>query len=76
MLWNNHNIEELKEEFYNLIAKDDEQVFLKYDENIAVGFAQCPLRYDYVGGTTTSPIGYLDGIFIKENFRNRGYAKE
>lgn len=76
LLWNNHNIEELKEEFYNLITKDDGKIFLKYDENIAVGFAQCQLRYDYVEGTKTSPVGYLEGIFIKENFRNRGYAKE
>ena len=27
-------------------------------------------------GTATSPVGYLEGIFIKEDKRNLGYAKE
>ena len=41
-----------------------------------IGFAQCQLRYDYVEGTSTSPVGYLEGIFVKEGYRNKGYAKE
>lgn len=41
-----------------------------------IGFAQCQLRCDYVEGTSTSPVGYLEGIFVKEGYRNRGYAKE
>ncbi|MDE6845684.1 MAG: GNAT family N-acetyltransferase [Lachnospiraceae bacterium] len=52
------------------------QIFLKYENDIPVGFAQCQLRHDYVEGTETSPVGYLEGIFIMENYRNRGYAKE
>lgn len=27
-------------------------------------------------GTSTSPVGYLEGIFVKEGYRNKGYAKE
>lgn len=27
-------------------------------------------------GTSTTPVGYLEGIFIKEGYRNKGYAKE
>lgn len=41
-----------------------------------IGFAQCQLRYDYVEGTKTTPVGYLEGIFVKESYRNKGYAKE
>lgn len=26
--------------------------------------------------TKTTPVGYLEGIFIKEEYRNQGYAKE
>ena len=40
-----------------------------------VGFAQCGLRADYVEGTETSPVGYLEGVFVKEEYRNHGYAK-
>lgn len=28
------------------------------------------------GGTKTTPVGYLEGIFVSENCRNRGYARE
>ena len=41
-----------------------------------VGFAQCGLRRDYVEGTESSPVGYLEGIFVKESYRSKGCAKE
>lgn len=75
LLWEKADREELKEEFHDILATDNGQVFLKYDVQIAVGFAQCQLRYDYVEGTKTTPDGYLEGIFVKENFQNKGYAK-
>ena len=40
------------------------------------GFAQCGLRFDYVEGTDSSPVGYLEGIFVLEEYKKRGYAKE
>ncbi len=43
--------------------------------NYAVGFAQCRLRHDYVEGTDSSPVGYLEGIFVVEEYRKRGLAK-
>ena len=49
---------------------------MKYVDDTAVGFAQCQLRHDYVEGTKTSPVGYLEGILVEEEYRNKGYAKE
>lgn len=50
--------------------------FIKYVEDKPIGFAQCQIRYDYVEGTETSPVGYLEGIFIQEEFRHKGFARE
>ena len=36
----------------------------------------CGLRFDYVEGTDSSPVGYLEGIFVLEEYKKRGYAKE
>ena len=47
------------------------QFFLKYENEFPIGFAQCQLRYDYVEGTSTSPVGYLEGIFVKESYRSK-----
>lgn len=75
-LWSDHAVEEMRAEFAEVIAKPDSAFFLAYVEDVPIGFAQCQLRYDYVEGTKTSPVGYLEGIFIKEGYRNKGYAKE
>ena len=68
--------EELYEDFKTSIDKKGVSFFLKYSAGIPVGFAQCKLRYDYVEGAETSPVGYLEGIYVKEEYRKRGYAKE
>ena len=76
LMWGGHSEEELAEEFSEILSGGKAQFFLKYEGDEAVGFAQCQLRYDYVEGTETSPVGYLEGIFVKEGCRRKGYAKE
>ena len=73
-LWPEHDIEEMALEFRELIQMDDAAVFLAR-EGEAVGFARCQLRRDYVEGTESSPVGYLEGIFVARPCRNRGYAR-
>lgn len=75
LLWENHTVSEFAEEFSEEIAEGT-QFFLKICEGEAIGFAQCGLRHDYVEGTESSPVGYLEGIFVKEAYRHKGYAGE
>ena len=74
-LWPDHTLEEMIEEFRLFLSDDNAALFLA-EEETTVGFAQCQLRYDYVEGTQSSPVGYLEGIFVEETFRNRGCARE
>ena len=77
LMWSNHSVDDLENEFSEIIKNGESQFFLKYENNdIPIGFAQCQLRHDYVEGTHTHPVGYLEGIFVKESYRNRGYGKE
>ncbi|MCH5199110.1 MAG: GNAT family N-acetyltransferase [Oscillospiraceae bacterium] len=76
ILWNSHNVKDLTDEFSDFIQNENGQIFLKYCEKTLVGFAQCSIRNDYVEGSSTRPVGYLEGIFVKEEFRGNGYAKE
>lgn len=76
LMWDSNSVNELIVEFSEIISKGKAQFFLKYKDDIPIGFAQCQLRYDYVEGTKTTPVGYLEGIFIKDGYRNKGYAKE
>ena len=76
LMWQNHSITELINEFSEIIENGKSVFFLKYEYDVPVGFAQCQLRNDYVEGTKTSRVGYLEGIFVKEQCRHKGYAKE
>ena len=73
-LWPGHTAGELSAELARTVAKEDAAFFLAYEDGEAVGFAQCQLRHDYVEGTKTSPVGYLEGIFVTEGCRRRGIA--
>lgn len=75
-MWKDNTVMDLEKEFEELITDDKAVCFLKYVDDKAIGFAQCQLRTDYVEGTETSPVGYLEGIFIAEGYRHNGYAKE
>lgn len=75
-MWESNTIEGLTEEFYDSITEESCVVYLALLDDLAIGFAQCGLRHDYVEGTDSSPVGYLEGIFVAEEYRKRGVAKD
>ena len=74
-LWKGHSIQEMSKMFDALLSGDDAVCFLQYVDGKAVGFAQCQLRHEYVEGTDSSPVGYLEGIFVEDAYRKHGHAK-
>ena len=75
MIWGSH-LEELAEEFEMALNNEECAIYLYQIDNMPIGFAQCGLRHDYVEGTESRPVGYLEGIYVREEYRNRGYARE
>lgn len=75
-LWPDNTVEEMRLEFSEIITKTDAAFFLAYVEETAIGFAQCQLRHDYVEGADSSPVGYLEGIYVAEEYRKHGIARE
>jgi len=74
-MWKSQTVNELTAEYTALLSNADAAIFLCCEDDRVVGFAQCQLRRDYVEGTESSPVGYLEGIYVEEDYRNRGYAK-
>ena len=68
-MWDEQGVDELAADFENMLADSECAVFLYIAEDVPVAFAQCQLRHDYVEGTETSPVGYLEGIFVEETYR-------
>ena len=75
-LWEDDDRNSLEAEFRTLTGREDAACFLKYDGDTPAAFAQCQLRRDYVEGTDSSPVGYLEGIYVVPAYRKRGYAAE
>lgn len=73
-LWPEHSTEEPEAEFGELLADEGCAVFVFEQDGEAVGFAQCQLRHDYVEGTDSSPVGYLEGVYVAEPYRNQRIA--
>lgn len=75
LLWDSHSRKELENRFSDLLEGENAACFLAYAAGCPVGFAQCQLRHDYVEGTKNSPVGYLEGIFVRPEYRGRGLAR-
>ena len=75
-LWPEQTTKDLNDELSALLDKSDACIMIAFKEKAPIGFAQCQLRYNYVEGTHSSPVGYLEGIYIKPSERNNGYARQ
>jgi len=58
------------------LKNPDAAAFLARDDGgTAIGFAEATLRRDYVNGCNTSPVGFLEGLYVKDDWRRRGVAR-
>ena len=74
-LWPEHSIEDVTKIVKEYIEGDDTAIFVHVLDDVLVGIALTCLRNDYVEGCETSPVGYLEGIFVDEEYRNIGIGK-
>ncbi|GKX67306.1 aminoglycoside 6'-N-acetyltransferase [Inconstantimicrobium mannanitabidum] len=73
-LWPHHIYEEIEEE-YKALNSANNAFFLFKEDNMYIGFIHVSLRHDYVEGSNSSPVGYVEGIYVKEEYRGKGIAK-
>lgn len=67
-----------KEEFQNglkIINSDRETAFIAKNHGIYLGFIQLSLRNDFVEGTSTTPVLYMEGIYVDPSHRKEGIAR-
>lgn len=75
-LWTKIKKNELATHLRNACNSNNKKVVLALtQEGEAVGFSIFSIRTDYVEGATSSPTGYLEGIYIESEFRKMGIAK-
>lgn len=75
-LWKEASYHDLNELFQKLTESKSDAVFIYQIENENVGFVHLSIRNDYVEGSNSSPVGYVEGVYVKPDFRARKIAKE
>jgi aminoglycoside 6'-N-acetyltransferase I len=68
--------DEFAAEIAALLAHPGDTVNLvaRADTGEAMGFAEAALRRDYVEGCRTSPVAFLEGIYVAPDHRRKGVA--
>ena len=76
-LWPHSCVAEHKEEMASFLAEPSRylQLLARSGSNVAVGFAEASLRTDYVNGTESSPVAFLEGLYVTPAARRRGVAR-
>ena len=76
-LWPDSSAEEHLAEMAACLAEPHRFAqFIAYNETSKpVGLAEAALRSDYVNGTSSSPVAFLEGIFVPPEERRRGVAR-
>lgn len=75
-LWPDNSWNILRSEFEELLESKKDIIYLAIVEGSYVGFIHMSIRYDYVEGSSSSPVGYVEGIYVDDNHRNKGISKK
>lgn len=75
LLLPDYDTEQHKADLEGILINPKFQVFMAKEGTLSIGFATVSLRHDYVEGATSSPTGYLEGIFVEESHRRTGLAR-
>jgi aminoglycoside 6'-N-acetyltransferase I len=73
-LFSGYSGKELRKDLDHAIRSEKHEAFFAKDNGIIPGFVNVSIRTDYVEGATGSPVGYIEALFVKPEFRKKGIA--
>lgn len=74
-LWPDNTHEQLLFEFEKLLLSNKDTVYVATVEGKDIGFVHMSLREDYVEGSDSSPVGYVEGIYVEQPYRKQGISR-
>ena len=76
-LWPYETEHDMRELFLKRIPSEKDKTVLCREENgEAIAFIDLSIREEYVEGSSSSPVGYVEGIYVKPEYRKQGIARE
>lgn len=76
MLWPEETYAWMEEHYRSIMYDEHRRVFLMREPGIAIGFIELSTRVDYVEGSDGSPVAYVEGVFVREEFRCLGVGRK
>ena len=73
-LWPESRTEEEQAYLLSIRQSEVDAFFLLMDDEGPQGFIQLKVRSDYVEVAQTSPIAYVEGLYVRTAFRRKGWA--
>lgn len=73
-LWNDADYDGLKDDFEKTAQSENNIIFTAYYRKDLIAFAHCSVRNEYVEGADSDNVGYLEAIYVEENYRHLGIA--
>ena len=76
-LWPDETIAEHRRYAASVIDRPKDAIVYvaREEDGNVIAFADATLRRDYVNGCSTSPVGFLEGVYVEPPYRGRGLAR-
>ena len=74
-LWPDEDAQQIATEASGMLTQADLLVLVAREGDTVIGFAEAAIRRDYVNGCETSPVAFVEGIYVMPQQRRRGVAK-
>jgi len=71
-LWTDSSFEGEYEEAKDTLQSKKKTCFLLKDKKAYIGYISLSLRKEYVDGMTSSPLTYIEGIYVDPAYRRQG----
>lgn len=75
-LWPDSSFDEELESCIIILNNDNDVCYLIKDKETYIAFIHLTVRLDYVEGANRSPVAYIEGLYVKENWRHLGIGKK
>ncbi len=75
LLWPDNSFQEMVETFLGILDSQKKIAFLCRIGQDYVGFINVSIRVDYVEGSDSNPVGFVEGVYVKERYRRQGIAQ-
>ena len=74
-LWPDSSVSDLEKELETILASSRMEILMANSQGQNTGFIFVSQRFEYVMGAETSPVGYIEGLFVEEKWRKKGVAR-